>query len=211
MINAVNYSEDELIQITSKKEEVEFSAKSWSDSCLNNLKVIIKNHYVAEQNTTCPYCKRDLQTTHGRAWDIEHIIPRSIAKNFMFEPLNLCMACIDCNGAKSNKKVTNSTARHRYPAHSNSFLFVHPHFDNYNDNILVIRPGFLYVAKTDKGNQTINICGLNRFYSSAGFGADADTDERIFLLAQSLLNTDNPRIKKSIRSQLIELSIKASM
>lgn len=209
--NPVVFSEDELRQITSLTTAVNFSGSSWSDPSLTNLKLTIKEHYLTEQNTTCPYCRRDLQSRHGRNWDIEHIIPRSSVANFMFEPMNLCMACVDCNSVKTAKKVTNSKARIRYPARSGSFLFIHPHFDNYEDNILVIRPGFLYIAKSDKGLQTINICGLNRFYSYAGFGDQTDSDERIFLLSESLRSTDNLRVKQEIRAQIVELAVSASI
>ena len=209
--NAVVFSEEESQQISDLKASDEFSGGSWSNENLANLKSTIKQHYLTEQNTTCPYCRRNLQTRNGRSWDIEHIIPRSTGKNFMFEPLNLCMACVDCNGEKSAKKVTNSNAQVRYPSQSHSYFFVHPHFDNYKDNILVIRPGFLYIAKSDKGDKTITICGLNRFYSYAGFGKEVDSDERIFLLAESLRATDNVRVKQEIRTQLVEIAVSASI
>ncbi|OBU38123.1 HNH endonuclease [Photobacterium phosphoreum] len=211
MIKAILFNDDEIKQINKKLASKGFNSTSWGDSDIFNIKDKIKNHYLSEQKTICPYCLRDLQTTHGRYWDIEHIIPRSLQDNFMFEPKNLCMACVDCNTAKSAKKITTSTAKKKYPIKSNLFLIIHPHLDVYEENLQPIKPGFFYIPKTEKGVKTIEICNLNRFYKFSGFGTDDSIDEKIFLLAAALKQTTNQNVKKQLKLELIELAIKGSV
>lgn len=187
-----------------------FCGNSWSDDDIKNLKETIKEHYLTVQKTTCPYCKRNLQSRHGRHWDIEHIIPRSAVANFMFEPLNLCMACVDCNGAKTDKKVTKSSAKKRYPKQSSNFLIIHPHLDKYEEHIIIIKPGFYYVAKKEKGAKTIETCSLNRFYEFSNFGSEVGDDDRIFLLSEQLKNAELEETKIAIRKEIAALAIKGS-
>lgn len=210
IVQAVEFTEQELVQIQSKLQGQNFSNSSWSDDDIANIKAMIKAHYITEQNTTCPYCKRNLQTRHGRNWDIEHIIPRATTASFMFEPLNLCMSCVDCNSAKSNKRITTSTATVHYPNRSDQYLIVHPHFDNYDEYILIIQAGFYYVALGAKGSKTMDICNLNRFYEYAGYGDDVDYDDEIAMLAGQLSNIDNHQYKQRIYSRIAELSIKSA-
>lgn len=210
MLNSVNYTDNEKRQIENKIKEAKFSANSWSDKDLNNLKLTIKNHYLDSQNYTCPYCRQQIKSGHSRNWDIEHIIPRSTQPNFMFEPLNLCMSCVECNSAKSDKKVTNSNAKLKYPNKSTSYLIVHPHLDTYSDNILVIKEGFYYVALKPKGERTIELCKLNRFYKFSKFGQSVDDDERIFLLSEKLKRTEDEKMKKEIRKNIAALAINGS-
>lgn len=208
MLNEIDFDENEKEYIKKKLALSGFSHNSWADEDLSKIKSKIKAYYLYEQKTICPYCKRNLQTSNGRFWDIEHIIPRSYCKEFMFEPKNLCMACVDCNNAKSDKKVTKSRAKVKYPIKSDLFFIIHPHLDVYEDNLEPIRPGFFYIPKTEKGSKTIEICNLNRFYQSAGFGDDGTITERILCLTTSLGMVKNPVIKKDILKQLAELAIK---
>lgn len=211
MINlAVEFTPEELVQIESKIQSPNFHSNNWGDEDLANLKTKIKEHYLTEQNTTCPYCKRNLQTRNGRHWDIEHIIPRDTVKNFMFEPLNLCMSCVGCNGAKSNKKVTTSRAEVNYPSQRNQYLIVHPHFDNYEDHILVIREGFYYIVVGPKGSKTMNVCDLNRFYEFAGYGNDVDNDDEIAMLSNQLSSLQNPRLKQRVLLKIAELTLQSA-
>ncbi|ACH64104.1 conserved hypothetical protein [Aliivibrio fischeri MJ11] len=210
MLNSVVFSDAESEQIQNKLLCNGFSSENWSDKDLDNIKKTIKNHYLKEQKNTCPYCKQKIKSNNGRHWDIEHIIPRSMTLSFMFEPLNLCMSCVDCNLAKSDKKVTNSKAKRNYPIKSNSFSIVHPHLDNYHENIIVIKEGFYYVALKKKGEKTIEFCKLNRFYEFSEFGSSVQDDDRIFLLSEQLKVEKNEKIKKQIRRNIAELAIKGS-
>ena len=209
-MNPIVFDFDIEQQIINKKSSADFSSNSWGDDDLRNVKRIVKEYYLDEQATICPYCQRNLQTRHGRSWDIEHIIPRSFRKSFMFEPKNLCMSCVDCNSAKSNKKVTRSEARVNYPQRSDMYYIVHPHFDNYEQFLIPLKPGFFYISLSEKGSKTIELCNLNRFYETAGFGANDENDEEIFLLSQAINNSTNEQTKRSLRRQLAVLAIQGA-
>lgn len=129
----------------------------------------------------------------------------------MFEPLNLCMSCVDCNSAKSDRNVTTSRAKQKYPTKSSSYIIIHPHFDDYHKNILVIKEGFYYVALKKKGEKTIEICKLNRFYEFADFGTSVQSDDHIFLLSEQLKKSEDENMKKNIRRKIAELAINGSI
>lgn len=208
--NPIIFTQEQLSVIADIKSRKDFCSKSWSCSEVDIIKPTIRKHYALEQKATCPYCKMQLKTQRGRSWDVEHIIPRSTAHSFMFEPLNLCIACVECNSAKSNKKVTTSTATIRYP--KNGYLIVHPHFDNYHEHIIAIRVGLFYFPRTAKGEKTIYTCELNRFYSYASFDDNLDDlDDLIVQLTGVLLNTDNENTKKTIRAQIRDIVIRQAL
>ncbi|MBS4704696.1 HNH endonuclease [Aeromonas veronii] len=209
-ISSVIFNDAEKQKIKSIIERDDFGPGFWSDKDIEDLKSKIKSHYLAEQKNTCPYCQQKINSNHGRYWDIEHIIPRSIAPTFMFEPLNLCVSCVECNSAKSDKKVTNSKAVKKYPQDSASFFIVHPLIDDYHSNIIVIKPGCYYLAKKSKGEKTIEVCKLNRFYEFAEFGASVQDDDRIFHLSEELRKTQDETHKKTIRKLIAELAIKGA-
>lgn len=211
MLNKVVFTDEEAKQIESKLKDRKFCSSSWSDDDLNDLKSKIKKHYLNEQKNTCPYCKQKINSNHGRYWDIEHVISRSSSPGFMFEPVNLCVSCIDCNSAKSDKIVTSSKAKQKYPNTSSSYVIIHPHIDDYDEYILVIKSGFYYVALKPKGEKTIEFCRLNRFYEFSDFGASVQDDDRIFLLSQQLINTQDEKHKIQIRISIAELAIKGSV
>lgn len=208
MLVGIKYSDHDIKFIQEKLKSESFCSNSWSDDDLSSLKEKIKKHYHSIQNTICPYCKQKLNSTHGRHWDIEHIIPRSLAKNFMFEPQNLCMSCVDCNSEKSNKKVTTSTAQVKYPTNPDQYLIIHPHFDDYEKNLLVVEAGLFYYPLKEKGRKTIEVCGLNRFYEFAGFGEDEDVFEKITRLNEVASRTDDKQVKSKILEQVIALALK---
>lgn len=210
IINPIKFSKVQLTLIEGIKNATGFSSESWNVDEVDTLRKAIREHYAKEQNTTCPYCKIQLKTTHGRSWDVEHIIPRSAVKNFMFEPFNLCVACVECNSAKSDKKVTTSKAKKRYP--DKGFTIVHPHFDDYHEHIKAIQVGLFYFPKTDKGEKTIYVCELNRFYSYANFDDSLnDLDDLLITLANALRDTKNEKTKQILREQILQLTIKQSL
>ena len=61
---------------------------------------------------------------------------------------------------KRNKK--------KYPNKSDSFLIVHPHFDNYDDHIFIVNDFYIDKA-SKKGNFTIGACLLNRKFQYVGW------------------------------------------
>ncbi|HGS5117427.1 TPA: HNH endonuclease [Vibrio cholerae] len=208
MLIPIIYSQDEMDLIKSKKTEMGFNHKSWFDEDLTLIKNSIKTHYHKIQNGICPYCRQQFNSTHGRYWDIEHIIPRSHVPNFMFEPQNLCMSCVECNSEKSDKKVTNSSAKNTYPTNTLQYSIIHPHLDNYEEHLLVVEAGLFYYPLKPKGRKTIEVCGLNRFYEYAGFGSNGDVFQIIQALTTAASTVADDTIKQQILRQITALALR---
>src|SRR5437762_3130536 len=50
----------------------------WDNAALNPIRSRIKQFYLEGQSFRCCYCRRENVVQHGRAWDIEHVISRSL-------------------------------------------------------------------------------------------------------------------------------------
>lgn len=143
------------------------------DAALSDVKKHIKDYYINVQDHICPYCRQQIVVDHNGAWDAEHIIPKDVHPNFMFEPENLCVSCKDCNGEKSNKNVLkNPRYKHKkLPRSPDAYIICHPHFDNYEKEIRVVNNPLFFIPKSEKGRKTIEICGLLRFmYKVSAYG-----------------------------------------
>ena len=136
----------------------------WSDPAVSTFKAAAKTHYLAEQAQTCCYCRKVFPSNNMRIWDLDHILARSVFPEFMFEPRNLAISCVDCNGAKSDKDTSRQSTYRYFPKRSASYLIVHPHFDEFDDHISVFA-GYIYTprAGSAKGKETISRCNLTRF------------------------------------------------
>lgn len=216
-LKAIEFSDEEKVLIEKILHKKDFSGDSWStDDEVKILSERIKKHYHEQQQTVCPYCRMKFSTVHGRYWDIEHIMPRSLHPSFMFEPQNLCMSCVPCNTAKKATKVSNSTAKKTYPNKSQSFFIFHPHFDEYEKHINIVEKGLFYMPTkstknfTSKGSKTIEICGLNRFFEFAGFGdCDVDMHVKIDRLNRYAEMEKDPEQKRDLIKQICAITIKA--
>ena len=146
----------------------------WNKECkeILELKSLIRTHYLTETNNVCFYCKHQIPSQHGRYWDIDHILPKSLYSKFLFEPENLIVSCVECNSAKGNKNPHKSrkTNVKNLPQGSDKYIFVHPFYDNYDDHIQIketAKPNHHFlIKKTDKGAKTIEFCNLSRFFQS---------------------------------------------
>lgn len=178
----------EAIEFTAEEAELIKAAvdngMAWGHDELNPLRSRIKQFYLGGQSRRCCYCRKLNATTHGRAWDIEHVIAQALRPEFMFEPENLAVACIDCNSAKSNQDVL---ARHRsqFPRRSDAYSIVHPHYDEWEEHLMF--GGYIYAPKSAKGSRTIDICKLYRFYELEGQDALFAKDRRYADLAERML------------------------
>lgn len=92
---------------------------------------------------------------------IEHIVPKSVHPEWMYEPFNLCVACPNCNSAKNSLEVLENKEIADLPTESSDYLIIHPHIDRYFDNIEIV-DGLLYKGLTKKGEYTIKLCNLTR-------------------------------------------------
>lgn len=183
----------------------------WGCKELNDLRGRIKQFYLEGQDLHCCYCRRRNATRHGRAWDIEHIIAQALDSNFMFEPENLAIACIDCNSAKSDQVVL-VRPRRRFPRTSDAYSIVHPHYDTWEDHFMF--GNVVYAPKSSKGSRTIEICKLYRFYDLEGQDALFSKDRRYADLAEKALFAKTPlEAEPSVIaiSQLVKKAVEAEI
>ncbi|MBB3158104.1 hypothetical protein FHS07_001800 [Microbacterium proteolyticum] len=161
----------------------------WADERIGAMKARAKKHYIAEQDNRCCYCAEQWLTEHGRVWDLEHVVPKVLRPEFMFEPRNLAVACPDCNLAKWDKETLTGPQIAEYPSQAGSFLVVHPHFDRWEDHIE--KCGVVFRPITEKGTWTVTECNLGRFALKYADPTDeADPLDRRFEAALTDLTAD---------------------
>ena len=176
---AITYNEALSTTIKQKRVDPQFGPKTWSTDELQGLRTTIRSYYRQVQHGLCAYCKQPVSLQSAANCHVEHIAPKSLYPEFMFEPKNLCVVCADCNEIKRNQEVTatvpdtvkDGPARKRYPRSSAAFKIVHPHFDIYDEHIERIHR--FYVDLTPKGHFTIGACRLNRFVQAHGWTSPA--------------------------------------
>lgn len=134
--------------------------EQWNKSCLKVFKNHVKEYYDDAQNGQCAYCRMKVSLATG-FYHIEHIAPKSLYPQWMYEPLNLCLACPNCNSAKNSKDIISMSDVDEIPRYSDAYLIVNPHLDKYFEHIEII-DGLLYRGITDKGKFTIKVCHLTR-------------------------------------------------
>lgn len=205
----ISISEDSLKKISNKVNCNDFSYKSWNDEDLITVRKEIRDFYRIEQKGICCYCRKEVSLTSSLNCHVEHIVPKSLHEEYMFEPKNLCVVCADCNEIKREQEtlgtipetIKNANSRKRYPHSSNSFLIVHPHFDLWDEHILVFND--LYVDKTTKGHFTIGACRLNRKLHKFGWEEFTIDDKEMNTLMNNFLNEKDTmkrmRILKKIK------------
>jgi hypothetical protein len=171
--NPYSCSKHQSLIIRNKLLESNFNHKDWNSDDLENIRSDIRQHYRNEQNGLCAYCKNIISFRSASNAHIEHIAPKSIYLDFIFETKNLCVVCADCNEIKRNQEVLSAIpdtikplsggiARKIYPRSSGAFLIIHPHFDDWDDHL--IKFGHQYTDKSEKGAFTILACKLNRYF-----------------------------------------------
>jgi hypothetical protein len=209
----INYSteSEDLIRMLKERYSGKLTADMWNSDELDPVKAEIKNYYKTKQNYRCSYCWQEILVNHSATWDTEHIVPRSLHPQFMFEPKNLCVACKDCNLAKSDVEVLVNKNRKSYPNISLAFKIVHPHFDNYEEHIS-IHIGHIYKAKSDKGKFTIINCDLLRFsYGHFGFDtALASKPKLVEHMTEYLSEADESRRDSLLQNILLIAQIHVS-
>ncbi|HEX8576729.1 MAG TPA: HNH endonuclease [Flavobacterium sp.] len=199
-------------RLKDKFSKLGVSHTNWQDDDISDIRSSIREYYRVEQKANCAYCRQNVSLTSASNCQVEHIVPKAKYIDFIAEPKNLCVICADCNEIKRSQEVlnelpdvtTNTTIR-RYPRTSNAFKIVHPHFDNYNEHLLVIN-GF-YFDKSLKGGYTIVFCKLNRKLHKLGYENLEFSDiELMQIMTAYLSETDSLRkiyILRRLREMLI--------
>lgn len=157
------FSDDSKKLIDTFEADASLDHSYWNDPTLLALRLEVRDFYRPQQKFSCCYCKKDISVIGALNAQVEHIIPKSINKNFLFHPKNLCIICEGCNTSKGEKSTTKKKVHKKYPRSSNAFIIYHPHFDNYSEEIIVTN-GIFYSGKTSKGRKTVEMCNLGRFH-----------------------------------------------
>ena len=142
----IEFTGHQLEVIGEKVRRLDFTFQNWSDEDLKGIRRAIRSFYRKVQRASCAYCRRPISTVSVNNCHIEHIAPKSKYPNFLFEPRNLCVICADCNEIKRHQETINeildplkrANQRKEYPRSSTAFKIVHPHFDDYDDHILIL-------------------------------------------------------------------------
>ncbi|MEY0278583.1 HNH endonuclease [Providencia rettgeri] len=200
-MNPYIFDLEELKIITALEKKNLSPKEMWEDTCVREIKLRLKKHYIAEQGRKCAYCRVELHTNHAMVWDTEHIIDKDSYPQWIFEPLNLCVSCKDCNQAKGNRAVTKSTTYKSFPNKNTNYYIVHAHFDNYVDHIEAAVPGVTYRYKTEKGRSTIEICGLLRYHE---IGDRKDIDPTLQAVLSHAADRQTPEAVKNAIAHLLK-------
>ena len=139
------------------------SGKIWDskDENMKDIKKEIAIQLLKIQDGYCIYC--GLTIDFYEHFEREHIALKSKFPEFMFEPLNLVLACHTCNGSsrKGNNILLNTPKKTLYK--SNTFKIIHPYLDKRDDHIMFASDNISLIPKNDseKGKKTIEIFQLN--------------------------------------------------
>lgn len=156
------------------------SAKDWNSSSLDGVKSNIRTYLRYLQSNTCCYCKQSLGFDQ-RQVDIEHIVHKDKHGDFGFEARNLALCCPACNSCKTAQEVLVESKTKQYPVDSNAFKIVHPYFDSYSEHIEILGDS-VYVSKSPKGTETIEMCKLKRL-------TNIECRKRDYLMNRSLVES----------------------
>lgn len=209
--NLIQYTEEQKNLINDKLSDANFNHNHWGNEDLQEIRSAIRQHYRNEQVAKCAFCYNNVSLVAAHNAHVEHIAPKSLHRNFMFEVKNLCVICADCNTIKRDQEVlseipetiNNPEGRVSYPRSSGAFKIVHPHFDNYEDHI--IKRGKAYIDRTDKGVFTISACKLNRFFHKFGFDDDFINDDTLITLMNSFIHSKSTRKRNEALESLKEI------
>ncbi len=181
-----------------KMNDPTFTYKDWGNEDLKTLRSEIRDFYRNEQKGLCCYCREVISLKSASNAQVEHIIPKSKNRKFIFTPKNMCTICADCNEIKRNKEVLktieDTTVRPytNYPSSKNAFIIYHPHFEEYKDHIFKV--GDLYIDLSKKGSYTIYICELNRKAHEFGIEPEQLTQSELKGIMQKFIDeTDYSR------------------
>lgn len=138
----------------------------WKKDCLDDFKKRFRKYMLRKQHYRCAYCRLEIHDNEANA-EIEHIVPKNLKPDWMYEPFNLCLSCKLCNTKKGHtKKILIDEEIKVLPKEKDAYLLVHPHLSRYSEHIELI-DGIIYQGKTKEGLYTIWLCELDRYEVAA--------------------------------------------
>ncbi|QDG87528.1 HNH endonuclease [Pseudarthrobacter sp. NIBRBAC000502770] len=121
---------------------------------------------MTEESQRCVYCREEILDKHGMHWNIDHVVPKSVAPEFTFFPLNLALCCWGCNQAKgtSDPRTKRALKKPIYPSVSQDYRAYHPYFDEWDEHLYKDAESKLVIPRpgSTKGATIIEICNLQR-------------------------------------------------
>jgi uncharacterized protein (TIGR02646 family) len=148
------------------------NSDDWKKGCFQPIKDFVKKEYYLPQNRRCAYCRKKLNTD-GYFNPLDHIIPKSHYKRWMFKPQNLAITCVVCNTLKNaDDTLTPGHNRTRFPKKKIGFTIFNPHFERWED-CFEIEDGMFIKGKIKKGEDTIKVCKLHQYQYSVQFSEES--------------------------------------
>ena len=153
------------------------SLNPWDSHHAINFKKWLKEELKKDQNGFCCYCSRDLQNETDRVIHIEHILPKSIYKPYVFDISNLALSCVRCNSdlKRDKENFIHSNLKQYKEAWSykvyvsSMYKFVHPKLDKMSEHlesspkIIDGRIYYIYKILSEKGKFTYQFFDLKAF------------------------------------------------
>lgn len=129
----LKFTKEDVVAIRTSIAE---GGKVWKNIKLACVKKNIKNYY-KDKCRRCCYCKRSFKGEYDLVIDIEHILPQSKYKKYMFSPKNLSIACKRCNMKikKADIRFININHHKRRVFNKTTYKFIHPNLDVYTKHI----------------------------------------------------------------------------
>lgn len=164
----------------------------WTNPCLTDFKKRVRKYLLRQQHDCCAYCRIELHDNEVTP-EIEHIVPKDLKPQWMYEPFNFCVSCKLCNIKKGYKKqVLEDNSVTVLPITSDGYKHIHPYLDKYSDNIELVGD-ILYKGVEDKGKYTIWLCELDRYEVAAARATellkkDLDNYTRFLILLEDSEN-----------------------
>lgn len=167
----LTFDDDELRLIRSVTDDT--GRADWDDAALANVRRKIKEHFLEVMLHMCAYCQRPLNGEFQMVIDVEHILPKHIFYDLMFEPENLTVACKRCNlGIKKGKwnfvgRLDEGEVRAEWRTGA-TYEIAHPNYDDVFEHLelLILQRGsrrvMAYKTYTNKGDATFNFFELKR-------------------------------------------------
>jgi hypothetical protein len=153
------------------------SEKDWKKSCYQSIKDFIKGEYYLPQNRRCAYCRKKLNTD-AYFNHIEHIIPKSQHKRWMFTPKNLTISCEVCNPLKNAEDTLRpGHSKTKFPKRKTGFIMFNPHFEKWED-CFEIEEGMFIKGKNKRGEEAIRICRLYQYQFSVQFSEESEVKSK---------------------------------
>ncbi|MBO6577903.1 MAG: hypothetical protein JJ871_19540 [Thalassospira sp.] len=112
----------------------------WKDPSLIPVKIEIRKCLRKHQDERCYFCRRPIIAERRNMYeDIEHFLDKSKTeyRRWGIHPLNLTLSCKACNFEKSTKDLgaKDVKAAKKHPPRSGTYRWLHPYFDDYDQNI----------------------------------------------------------------------------